>query len=149
MLNLVDDLSGKSKDAKSRYALIKEKVIEIETPMDVSDVSGVPEIQRETRRARIFQPTKNAMQSGTEATHKWVLEFEHQERWENPTMGWTSTGDPLSNLRVTFSSPEDAARYCEKNGWSYTIEEARVRKPLKKSYAANFSWDKRSRLGSK
>lgn len=149
VLNLVDDLAGKSKKAKERYALMRNKVVEIATPMQVTPVSGIPEKQIEGRRARIFQPAKNAMQSGTADTHVWALEFEHQERWENPTMGWTSSGDPLSNIRVTFSTAEDAARHCEKNGWAYTIEEARVRKPLKKSYAANFAWDKRSRVGSK
>lgn len=149
VLNLIDDLSGQSDPAKKRYALIKKSVVEIETAMDVSDVSGIPEVQTETRRARIFKPAPNAMQSGTANTHKWALEFEHQERWENPLMGWTSSGDPLSNLRITFASAEAAARHCEKHGWSYFIEEARVRKPLKKSYAANFSWDRRSRTGSK
>ena len=27
-------------------------------------------------RARIYQPPKNAMQSGWATTHEWVLEFE-------------------------------------------------------------------------
>lgn len=35
-------------------------------------------------------------------------------RWENLLMGWTSTGDPYSNVG-------DAALYFEKYGWEYTV----------------------------
>lgn len=55
----------------------------------VSDLSGVPSEQLK-RVARIYMPARNAMQSGTNATHTWNLEFETQERWENPLMGWAS-----------------------------------------------------------
>ena len=128
---------------------ISKAIINVEDVMDLTSFNGVPEEHTVSRRARIFQPAKNAMQSGTDDTHKWALEFEQRQRWENPTMGWTSSGDPLSNLRVMFSSRQDAARFCEKNGWTYFVEEPRVRKPLRKSYADNFSWDKRTRVGSK
>lgn len=50
------------------------------------------------RMVRIFVPTKSAMQSGTANTDKWEMEFENRERWTNNLMGWTSTGDPLSNM---------------------------------------------------
>lgn len=123
--------------------------IVVEEKIDLRPVTGIPEAHVTHRRARIFHPTKNAMQSGTEATKPWVVEFEHQERWENPTMGWTSTGDPLSNVRLWFSSAEDAARFCDKHGWSYFVEEEQPRKPLRKSYADNFAWSKRTRVGSK
>ena len=55
----------------------------------VSDLSGIPSEQLK-RVARIYMPARNAMQSGTNATHSWNLEFETQERWENPLMGWAS-----------------------------------------------------------
>ena len=55
----------------------------------MSDLSGVPSEQLK-RVARIFMPARNAMQSGTNATHQWNLEFETEERWENPLMGWAS-----------------------------------------------------------
>ena len=57
---------------------------------DVSMLSGVPEEQLKSRRIRIYTPAKNAMQSGTHRTHKWRIEFDTRERWENPLMGWTS-----------------------------------------------------------
>ena len=57
--------------------------------VSVCDLSGVPSEQLK-RVARIYMPARNAMQSGTNATHTWNLEFETQERWENPLMGWAS-----------------------------------------------------------
>jgi len=59
---------------------------------------------------------KNAMQSGTNQTHKWKLEFDNQPRWENPLMGWGSTGDTVSNLTLDFGSKEDAIVYCQRMG---------------------------------
>lgn len=77
------------------------------------------------------------------------MEFDERERWENPLMGWTSTGDPLSNTEVNFHSKEDAIAFCEKNGWSWFVEEQTVPTPKRKSYGANFAWDKRTRVSTK
>lgn len=123
--------------------------VAISEPMDLTTISGVPEEHIKGRRARIYLPPKNAMQSGTNDTHQWIVDFEQRQRWENPLMGWASSGDPLSNMRLKFTDQEDAVAFCEKNGWAYLIEASKERKPLKKSYAANFAWDKRSRIGSK
>lgn len=132
-----------------RKEALRETKIPVNEAMDITTVSGVPEEHISERRVRIFKPPKNAMQSGTNDTHRWVLEFEQRQRWENPTMGWTSTGDPLSNIKLSFTEKEDAAAFCEKNGWTYFVEEARERKNLTKSYAANFAWNKRTRVGTK
>ena len=67
----------------------------------VSDLSGVPSEQLK-RVARIYMPARNAMQSGTNATHTWNLEFEMQERWENPLMGWASRYVSLSILAQIY-----------------------------------------------
>ena len=139
----------RNEDAIAVKQDISKHVIAVDEEMDVRSVSGVPEEHMSGRRARIFQSSKNAMQSGTADTHTWALELETRQRWENPTMGWCSSGDPLSNLRLVFTTREDAARFCDKNGWTYFVEEPFVRKPLRKSYADNFSWDKRTRVGSK
>ena len=55
----------------------------------VSALSGVPQEQLQ-RVARIFMPARNPMQSGSDNAQQWKLEFENQERWENPLMGWAS-----------------------------------------------------------
>lgn len=64
---------------------------EAQVPAEVSILTGVPEEHIVTRRARIFKPSKNAMQSATNDTKVWKVEFENRERWENPLMGWGST----------------------------------------------------------
>ncbi|KAK4884748.1 hypothetical protein RN001_001019 [Aquatica leii] len=124
--------------------------ITIEKPSEISTVSGIPEEHIKTRRVKIYMPTKNAMQSGTDNTHHWEMEFETRERWENPLMGWTSSGDPLSNMNVQFTSKDDAIAFCEKNGWPWFVQEPYKCKPMKpKSYADNFSWSKRTRVSTK
>ena len=60
------------------------------------------------------------------------------------------SGDPLSNMKVQFSSKEEAIRHCEKNGWEWYIQESSFEKPFKpKSYGVNFSWNKRTRVSTK
>ena len=90
--------------------------------MDVSPISGVPEEHTRSRRVRIFEPAKNAMQSGTNNIQHWEMEFDNRQRWENPLMGWCSSGDPHSNLKLEFNSCEEAIAHCEKNGWNYFVE---------------------------
>jgi len=119
------------------------------TPGDISCVTGVPEEHVKSRRVRIFKPAKNAMQSGTNNIHRWRMEFETRERWENPLMGWASSGDPLSNLNIDFSSKDDAIAFCDKNGWPWFVEEPVDKKPKAKTYGANFSWNKKTRVSTK
>uniref|UniRef100_A0A5F8H3B6 NADH dehydrogenase [ubiquinone] iron-sulfur protein 4, mitochondrial n=1 Tax=Monodelphis domestica TaxID=13616 RepID=A0A5F8H3B6_MONDO len=116
---------------------------------DITTLTGVPEEHIKTRKVQIFVPARNNMQSGVNNTKKWKMEFDTRERWENPLMGWASTADPLSNLVLSFSTKEDAVAFAEKNGWSYDIQERRVPKPKSKSYGANFSWNKRTRVSTK
>lgn len=111
--------------------------------------TGVPDWLVKERKARIFVPTRNAMQSGTFNTHNWHLEFDTMERWENPLMGWASNADPLSNMCLKFSSKEAAVNYAEKQGWNYEIDDKHEVKPKVKSYGANFSWNKKTRVSTK
>ncbi|KAG4069651.1 hypothetical protein HA402_014674 [Bradysia odoriphaga] len=79
-------------------------LVTIPVERDISAISGVPLEHIRTRRVRIYIPAKNAMQSGTNNVNNWEMEFDTRERWENPLMGWSSTGDPLSNMKVEFNS---------------------------------------------
>lgn len=101
------------------------------------------------RMVRISQPSKNVMQSGTAYTKCWKIEFDSQQRWENWLMGWTSSGDPLSNLTMTFPTKDDAIRFCENSQLNWFVDEQPERKIRRKSYADNYSWNKRTRLGNK
>ncbi|XP_067931328.1 NADH dehydrogenase [ubiquinone] iron-sulfur protein 4, mitochondrial-like [Watersipora subatra] len=123
--------------------------ITVDEPMSVKQLSGVPEEHISKRHVRIFMPARTAAQSGTNQIHKWKIEFDVRERWENQLMGWASTGDPLSNMSVDFPSPESAAAFCEKNGWGYHIEQPATKYVRPKSYGANFSWNKRTRRTAK
>ncbi len=94
-------------------------------------------------KARIYQPTKTAMQSGRAKTHRWRLESvpEHA-KLRDPLMGWTGSTDMNRQWYLTFPTKEAAIAYAERRGISYVIEEPHQRKVRPKSYAANFRWDR-------
>ncbi len=87
-----------------------------ETSERVTELSCHPIEHVVGRTAKIYIQAKNSMQSGTYSLRKWKIEFDNRERWENPTMGWGSTGDPLSNLQPEFGNKEDAIVYCQRMG---------------------------------
>jgi NADH dehydrogenase (ubiquinone) Fe-S protein 4 len=135
-------------DEQDKLQRLKQN-IEVPAISDITSITGVPQEHVKSRLVRIFQPAKNPMQSGTFNTRKWKMEFETRERWENPLMGWASSGDPLSNMNIQFSSKEEAIVFCEKNGWPYFIDEPAKPSPKPKSYGANFAWNKRTRVSTK
>ena len=90
------------------------------------------------KKAKIFVPTKNSMQSGLGKTDKWIIEFESEVSGINPLMGWETSTDTLSELNLEFSSKELAVEYAKKNKINFEIIEPQKRKTVKKSYADNF-----------
>ena len=78
------------------------------------------------------------MQSGLGKTEKWLLEYETENPSKNPLMGWESSSDTLSEIKLEFSSKELAINYAKKMKIDYEIIEPKKRKILKKSYADNF-----------
>ena len=78
------------------------------------------------------------MQSGLGKTDKWILEFETKDPSTNPLMGWESSSDTLSELRLEFSSKENAINYAKKKKINFEIVEPKKRKTVKKSYSDNF-----------
>ena len=78
------------------------------------------------------------MQSGLGKTDKWLLEFETKNPTKNPLMGWESSSDTLTELKLEFSSKELAINYAKNNKINYEIIEPKKRKTVKKSYADNF-----------
>ncbi|EUB58915.1 Vacuolar protein sorting-associated protein [Echinococcus granulosus] len=109
---------------------------------DITPLGHIPLDQLETRTVRIYMPSKSATQSGTFGCNKWRIEVDNLGRWENPLMGWASTGDPLSNFSMDFHDVESAIAYCKSQCWNYFIENPKKTTVKPKSYAANFSWDK-------
>jgi hypothetical protein len=95
--------------------------------------------------ARIFSPAKTAMQSGTAKTGYWVLEFEpEQPRKIDPLMGYTTSGDMKSQIRLRFPTKEEAIAYAEREGLAYRLQEPNLPKRRQISYADNFRYDRRT-----
>lgn len=78
------------------------------------------------------------MQSGIAKNAKWVLEFKTKNPTKNPLMGWESSSDTLTELKLKFSSKELAINYAKKNKINYELIEPKKRKTVIKSYADNF-----------
>jgi hypothetical protein len=97
-------------------------------------------------RARIYQPAKTAMQSGSAKTHQWVLEYAPaSEREVDPLMGWTSSTDTQSQVRLKFDSREAAEAYAAEKGIEYDLIEPKPRKPVirPRGYGENFATDRK------
>jgi hypothetical protein len=95
-------------------------------------------------RARIFKPSKNAMQSGRANTRQWVLEHElAASRRPDPLMGWASTEDTLSQVQLEFERKEQAIAYAEKHGIEYQVFEPAPVQDKPKAYADNFRYDRK------
>ncbi len=90
------------------------------------------------KKAKIYKPNKTAMQSGLGKIDKWILEFEVDDPTKNPLMGWESSSDTYSELRLEFSTKELAINYAKKKKINFELIEPKKRKVVKKSYADNF-----------
>ena len=90
------------------------------------------------KKAKIYIPNKSAMQSGFGKSNKWVLEFETKDPTSNPLMGWESSDDTYTELKLEFSSKELAINYAKKKKIDFELIEPKKRKTVKKSYADNF-----------
>ena len=90
------------------------------------------------KKAKIYIPNKNPMQSGLGKTDKWILEFETKDPSKNPLMGWESSSDTLTELKLQFSSKELAMNYAKKNNIDFDLIESKKSKKIIKSYADNF-----------
>lgn len=88
--------------------------------------------------AKIYQPAKNAMQSGKAKTC-WQLEYEPEgARFNDPIMGWVGSADMKQELDLSFPTKELAIAYAVKNGLEYTVIEPEKPRMIIKSYADNF-----------
>ena len=90
------------------------------------------------RKAKIFKPTKTAMQSGKRNTKNWLIEFDTLNTGIDPLMGWETSRDTMSEVKLEFSSKEEAINYAKKNNIDYYVVEPQEIKIIKKSYSDNF-----------
>jgi hypothetical protein len=94
--------------------------------------------------ARIYKPARTAMQSGTAKTKLWQLDYEPEApRVVEPLMGWTSSTDMKSQIRLRFATKEEAIAYCEREGIPFQVIEPK--EPTRRSiaYSDNFAFQRR------
>jgi len=97
--------------------------------------------------ARIYKPARNAMQSGSAKSKRWVLEFAPASRREiDPLMGWTSSNDTQSQVKLRFDSKEAALEYAQENGIEAVVSEPKTRKANIRAggYGENFATHRRT-----
>ena len=97
-------------------------------------------------RARIYQPARTAMQSGTAKAKGWVLEFAPASAREvDPLMGWTSSDDTQAQVRLRFDSREAAEAYATAKGVEFDVTLPKARKPNIRpgGYGDNFATNRK------
>ena len=97
-------------------------------------------------RVRIYQPSRNAMQSGVARTKGWVLEFVREDHPSlDPLMGWTTSEDTQSQVRLRFDTRAEAEAYAKSKGLDYIVTEPKPRAPnvRPRGYGGNFATDRR------
>lgn len=91
-----------------------------ENVAEVAALSSQPPLHK-GRTVVISQMAQNAMGSSSGATKAWRLSWKTEERWTNPLMGWTSTGDPLGNAELKFETADAARFFAAKQGWACEV----------------------------
>ena len=91
------------------------------------------------KKAKIFKPSKTVIQSGFGKSDKWIIEYITKNPGINPLMGWESSTDTLTELKLEFSTKELAIDYAKKNKIKFEIINHQERKIIKKSYEDNFT----------
>jgi hypothetical protein len=95
--------------------------------------------------ARIFRPAPNAMQSGRGNSKAWVLEHEPASAREiEPLMGYTSSSDTQTQVRLSFETLEEAEAYARANGIPFTVQPSHIPTPKRTSYPDNFRFDRKT-----
>ncbi|MBL4597944.1 MAG: ETC complex I subunit [Rhizobiaceae bacterium] len=93
--------------------------------------------------ARIYSPAKTAMQSGKNKTGNWILEFEPESpRKVEPLMGYTSSGDMKSQIKLKFPDLDAAIAYAKKHDLAYRVQQPQQSRRRKMSYSENFAYNR-------
>merc|ERR1712000_434522 len=128
--------------ATSTYTPVPKKVQDgsEEGILPAATVSGAP-MELQARTVRIYKEAKPATQSGDFRSQHWRMDWDilpKGHRWENPLMGWQSSGDFMQGTKVNFKSKEDAIAFVEKQGYEWYVQEPNERRFVPKAYANNF-----------
>ncbi|KAJ1442234.1 ETC complex I subunit conserved region-domain-containing protein, partial [Ochromonadaceae sp. CCMP2298] len=110
---------------------------DLHVPANVAELAvlnGMPS-EHASRTVLIGQRMLKSVQSGSATAHQWQITWKNQERWSNPLMGWTSSADPMSSMKLNFDSKEEAMGFAERNGWAYQL----LRETSKSNRPAGFT----------
>ena len=93
---------------------------------------------------KIYKPSKTAMQSGIGKTKKWLAEYiSDEETVKDHLMGWNSSTDTKTQIKVFFDTKEQAIVWAKNNDYHYFVEEPKIKKVTIKSYASNFAMNRK------
>ena len=90
------------------------------------------------KKAKIYQPTKTAMQSGKARTKFWILEFNKSNSNKDFVMGWTSSSNTDEQIKLKFETQEQAITYAKENNIQFDLITNKKNKLIIKAYADNF-----------
>jgi len=93
----------------------------------------------------IKKPCKTNMQSGYKKTKNWIIEFSFDSSLNKDVlMGWNSSSNTKKQLSLSFSDLNDAISWCNNNNFKFKVVEPTLKKIKPKSYASNFSNNRRT-----
>ena len=93
---------------------------------------------------KIYKPSKTAMQSGIGKTKQWLAEYiSDEETVKDHLMGWNSSADTKTQIKVFFDTKEQAIQWAKNNNYQFVIEEPKVKTIKPKSYASNFDMNRK------
>ena len=91
-------------------------------------------------KVKIYQPTKNAMQSGIKNTKKWLLEpIVEDNKYIDSIMGWTGAKGTKQQIKMQFDSLEQAIDFATRKKFDYVVIKPKNRSIKIQSYADNFT----------
>ncbi|XP_042457379.1 NADH dehydrogenase [ubiquinone] iron-sulfur protein 4, mitochondrial-like [Zingiber officinale] len=140
-LRLLRLVLARSASLSQTRSFASDALVEV-APGEIGIVSGIPE-EHLRRRIIIYSPARTAGQQGSGNVGKWKINFVSTQKWENPLMGWTSTGDPycmVGEAGLTFDSEEAAKAFAVRHGWDYVVRKRHTPLLKPKAYADNFKW---------
>lgn len=95
--------------------------------------------------ALIYRPARNAMQSGKGKTKNWILVHDRSSaRQIEPLMGYTSSSDMNSQVRLAFATCEEAEDYAKRQGLTYRVQAVHNPDVKRSAYTDNFRHDRKT-----
>ncbi len=93
---------------------------------------------------KIYKPSKTAMQSGQGKTKQWLAEYiSDVDIFKDTLMGWNSSLDTESQIKIFFETKEQAISWAKKNNYQFFVEDPKLKKIKPKSYASNFDMNRK------